>query len=272
MSLASDVTNSDDTASVTATRLPGVTVLTLNRPAQRNAVNADISQRMGDLVSEADRDPDVHVIVVTGAGDSAFCSGADLRALARGESIIPKEIREWGFAGFVRHDLSTPTIAAVNGLALGGGFEIVLACDIAIASSNAVFGLPEVRVGQLATAGGLFRLARQVPSKIAAEMLMSGEPITAESALSWGLISRLVAPGQALEESLAVARVIASNAPLSVRASRRVLRGVVEGHLLDDESGWSATDDERRALRGTHDSQEGAVAFAEKRPPLWLGR
>src|ERR1700722_8440711 len=272
MSTTGEVTSPDASASVVATKLPGVTLLTLNRPAQRNAVNADVAQHLGELVSDADSDPDVHVIVITGAGNSAFCAGADLRALARGESIIPKGTGSWGFAGFVKHELSKPTIAAVNGVALGGGFEIVLACDIALASSNATFGLPEVRVGQLATAGGLFRLVNQVPAKVAAEMLMSGEPITAESALTWGLVSRVVAPGKVLEESLALARTIASNAPLSVRASRRVLRGVVEGRLPDDESGWGATEEERRALRGTHDAQEGAVAFAEKRPPKWLGR
>jgi len=171
-----------------------------------------------------------------------------------------------------RRELSTPIIAAVNGFALGGGLEIVLACDIAVAAENATFGLPEVRVGQLAAAGGLFRLVQQMPPKVASEMLLTGTPIDASAALRWGLVSRVVGVGAALDAALEIADRISLNAPLSVIASRRVLRAVVGGELADSAAGWSASDDEIRLLRGTHDRREGARAFAEKRPPQWEGR
>ncbi len=258
--------------SVLVTRMDGITQLTLNRPSRRNAVNVDVARRLGTALHEADRDPSVRAIVLTGAGEIAFCAGADLRALAHGEPVIPPENRGWGFAGITRQDLITPIIAAVNGIAVGGGLEIVLACDIAIAATNATFGLPEVRVGQLAAAGGMFRLTRQLPPKVAAEMLLTGEPIDASAALRWGLVSRLTEPVKLLDEALSLARGIAANAPLSVRASRRILRDVLNGRLTDDESGWAATDEERRKLRGTHDAAEGAKAFAAKRPPQWQGR
>ena len=214
----------------------------------------------------------MRAVVLTGAGDTAFCAGADLRALARGETVVARERREWGFAGVTRHELNVPTIAAVNGFALGGGLEIVLACDIAVAAETARFGLPEVRVGQLAAGGGLFRLAQQLPAKVAAEMLLTGEPIDAEAALRWGLVSRVVAVGTALDAALAIAERISLNAPLSVAASRRVLRSVINGELANTAAGWSVTHDETRQLRGTFDAKEGAKAFAENRPPQWQGR
>jgi crotonobetainyl-CoA hydratase len=263
---------SEPDEAVLVRRSGGICVIRLNREARRNSIDAETARAVGEALETADRDPEVRAIVVTGTGTRAFCAGADLAAVARGEAVIPRDRREWGFAGITRHPLVTPLIAAVNGVALGGGLEIVLACDIAIASTNAAFGLPEVRVGQLATAGGLFRLTRQVPPKVAAEMLLTGEMIGPELALRWGLVSRVVEPERLVQEAMSIAGSIAANAPLSVQASRRVLRAVVGGEVPDDARGWEATDAERRTLRGTHDSVEGARAFAEKREPRWLGR
>ena len=163
-------------------RRGNVLLVTIDRPEARNAVNGEVSTQLGDALHEADTDPELRVVVLTGAGDQSFCAGADLKAISRGEDIFPAENRQWGFAGMVQHYVSVPVIAAVNGTALGGGTEIALASDLVVAADHATFGLPEVKRGLVAAAGGAFRLPEQLPHRIAMEMMLTGEPISARRA------------------------------------------------------------------------------------------
>ncbi|MDR1999052.1 MAG: enoyl-CoA hydratase/isomerase family protein, partial [Frankiaceae bacterium] len=165
-------------------------VLTLNRPEAMNAVNGAMTKGIGDALEQAKDDPDIWALIITGTG-RAFCAGADLTAVSRGESTSPPGYGKWGWAAYTRHFIPTPTIAAVNGFALGGGTEIALASDLIVALETASFGLPEVKRGIMAAAGGVFRLPRQIPWKIGLEMLYTGEPITAARALELGLVNRV---------------------------------------------------------------------------------
>lgn len=188
-------------------RRGAVMIITINRPNVRNAVNLTVSVAIGDALAEAEADRDVWAVVLTGTGDKAFCAGADLKALADGERTISEDPTRaaWGFAGYVNHHISKPTIAAVNGMALGGGTELVLASDLAVAADEAAFGLPEVKRGILAGAGGLFRLPVQIPQKVAMAMILTGEPITAATALELHLINAVVRQGDVLDRALNLA-------------------------------------------------------------------
>jgi crotonobetainyl-CoA hydratase len=248
-----------------------VGVITLNRPESMNAVNGALSTAVGNALETASGDPRVRAIVVTGAG-RAFCAGADLKALATGGSIFADEHPEWGFAGLVQHWVDKPTIAAVNGLARGGGTELVLACDLAVASSEATFGLPEVRRGLIAAAGGVVRMHRQIPIKRALELALTGEPISAETAAEWGLVNRVVAPDQVLSTAMELAARIAANAPTAVRQTKRVIHQTA-GNDWDPSWGegdpWQLSNDALMKVFGSPDAVEGPRAFAEKRPPVW---
>lgn len=248
-----------------------VLVATIDRPEAMNAINADVADGLGEAVERAENDDDVRVLVLTGSGDRAFSAGADLKAIARGESIQPREHPEWGFAGYVRHFTSRPTIAAVNGLALGGGTELCLASDLVVAVDTAQFGLPEVKRGILAAAGGAFRLPRQIPPKIAMEMLLTGRPIDAVTAHRWGLVNRVTSRDELLPTALALAAEIAANAPLSVRSSKRISYGVPPGGHPDEDAFWELNAREYAAVRASDDAREGPRAFAEKRAPRWTG-
>lgn len=249
-----------------------VTIITINRPDARNAVNQAVSTGVGDALEEARQDPSVWAIVVTGAGDKAFCAGADLKAIARGESLYHPDHPEWGFAGLVRHFVDKPVIAAVNGSALGGGTELALASDLVVAEQRAAFGLPEVKRGLLAGAGGVFRIIEQLPRKVALEMIYTGEPMSAEDALRWGLVNRVVPDGTVLEGALNLARQITVNAPLSVQASKRIAFGADRNVIVDEEQKWDRVAREGEPLLATEDAREGPLAFAEKRPPVWKAR
>ena len=199
-------------------RRGAVALITLNRPRAMNAVNAALSTAAGSALDELASDPSLRAGVITGAG-RAFCAGADLKELAAGRTVHDPRHPERGFAGIVRHFVDKPLIAAVNGFALGGGTEILLACDMAVMSSEARLGLPEVTRGLVAAAGGLLRLHRQIPPKVAARAVFTGEPIDAAAALAWGLVNEVVPVDQVLDTALALAERIAANAPLAVRAS-----------------------------------------------------
>ena len=166
-------------------RRGNVLIITLNRPEARNAVNAAVSTAVGDALQQAQEDPEVRAVVITGAGET-FCAGADLKAISRRESIFHPDRGDWGFAGYVQHYIDKPTIAAVNGTALGGGTELALASDLVVAEESSSFGLPEVKRGLIAAAGGVFRIVEQLPRKVAMRLLFTGEPITAAEALNWG--------------------------------------------------------------------------------------
>lgn len=249
-----------------------VMVITMNRPEARNAINGAVSIGVGDALERAQHDPDVRAVVITGAGDKSFCAGADLKAIARRENLYHPDHAEWGFAGYVHHFIDKPTIAAVNGTALGGGTEIALASDLVVADERATFGLPEVKRGLIAAAGGVFRIADQLPRKVAMELLLTGEPITATDAFDWGLINRVVKEGPVLDAALALAARVTVNAPLSVQASKRIAYGVDDGVITGDEPGWERTVREMRMLMRSEDAREGPLAFAEKREPVWKAR
>lgn len=257
---------------VLTTREGPALLVTINRPEAMNAVNAGVATMVGQALDEADHDPEIRVVIITGSGDKAFCAGADLKAVSRGESIGPEGHPEWGFAGYVSHFISKPTIAAVNGFALGGGTELCLASDLVVASAAASFGLPEVSRGILAAAGGAFRLPRQLPRKIAMELILTGRPIDAEAAAQWGFVNRVVPPGEQVSAALELAAAICRNAPLSVQASKRIAYGAVNGHIPDDSSSWALTRAESSQVSASEDAKEGPRAFAEKRTPVWKGR
>ena len=250
-----------------------VMIVTLNRPDARNAINEAVWLGVGEALAEAEADVEVRAVIVTGAGEQSFCAGADLKALSRGERIAPEDPAKqaWGFAGIVAHHISKPLIAAVNGAALGGGTEITLACDLAVAADSASFGLPEVKRGILAGAGGAFRLVQQLPKKVAMEMLLTGDPISAARALELGLVNAVVPRESLLDAALALAKRIAVNAPLSVQASKRIALGIVDGRIASDEAGWKQTRQESVTVMRSADAREGPRAFAEKRAPVWKG-
>jgi len=213
------------------------------------------------------------VVVITGAGDKSFCAGADLKAVSRRENIYHPDHAEWGFAGYVHHFIDKPTIAAVNGTALGGGTELALASDLVVAEERAKFGLPEVKVGLLAGAGGVFRIVEQLPRKVGMQMLLTGEPISAAEAMDWGLINQVVPNGTVLDAALALAERVTVNAPLSVQASKRIACGADDDGIIPaEEPGWARTTRGFAALLRTEDAKEGPLAFAEKRQPVWKAR
>ena len=249
-----------------------IMVITINRPEARNAINGAVSIALGDAMAEAQRHPDIWAVVITGAGDKSFCAGADLKALSKGENIGHPDHPKWGFAGYVRHFIDKPTIAAVNGTALGGGTELALASDLVVAGESAKFGLPEVKRGLIAAAGGVFRMVDQLPRKIALEMMFTGEPITSAEALRWGLINEVVPDGTELEAAVALAQRITVNAPLAVQASKRVAVGADKGVVAADEPGWARTMREVATVFATEDAREGPLAFAQKRPPVWKAK
>jgi crotonobetainyl-CoA hydratase len=251
-----------------------VLVITLNRPDARNAVNLDLTVGVGEALDHAEADPSIWVVVITGAGDKAFCAGADLKEAAAGRLSDNGDARlqRWGFAGYVRHFISKPTIAAVNGFALGGGTELVLASDLAVAADTATFGLPEVKRGIFAGAGGAFRLPRQIPQKVAMEAILTGRPITAQRALELGLVNRVVPLDGLLDSALELAATICENAPLAVQVSKRIARGITEQDIPVEAVDWERTGLEGGILMRSEDAREGMVAFAEKRAPRWQGK
>ncbi|MCV7344293.1 crotonase/enoyl-CoA hydratase family protein [Mycolicibacterium rhodesiae] len=253
-------------------RRGNVLLITINRPDARNAVNGAVSTAVGDLLQQAQDDADVWAVVITGSGDKSFCAGADLKAIYRRENLFHPQHPEWGFAGYVRHFIDKPTIAAVNGTALGGGTELALASDLVVAEESAKFGLPEVKRGLVAAAGGVFRIVEQLPRKVAMQLLFTGEPITSAEALKWGLINDVVPDGTVVDAALALAQRITVNAPLAVQASKRVAVGVDDGVITDDEAGWTRTMREIGPLMKSEDAKEGPLAFAEKRQPVWKAR
>ena len=255
-----------------AERRGNVLVITINRPEARNAVNGAVSTGVGDALEQAQNDDEVRAVVITGAGDKSFCAGADLKAISRRENLYHPDHGEWGFAGYVHHFIDKPTIAAVNGTALGGGTELALASDLVVACQSATFGLPEVKVGLFAAAGGVFRIVHQLPRKVALEMILTGEPISAAEAAQWGLINQVVPDGTVLEAALALAERVTVNAPLSVQASKRIAYGADDGVIPDEEPGWARTQREFGVVLKSEDAKEGPLAFAEKRKPVWKAR
>lgn len=241
-----------------------VLVVTLNRPSVRNAVNRAVSEAVAAAIDELEEDRRLSVGVITGAGGT-FCAGMDLKAFLAGER---PELPGRGFAGITEAPPSKPLVAAVEGYALAGGCEIALACDLVVAAEDAAFGLPEVRRGLVAGSGGLVRLPARIPRSIAMEYALTGDHLGAPDAHRWGLVNRLTPPGMALAGAEELARRIAANGPLAVRATKRI---VTESPGWPASEVWSRQHGMVEAVLASADAQEGARAFAEKRLPVWRG-
>ncbi|KQS69100.1 crotonase/enoyl-CoA hydratase family protein [Modestobacter sp. Leaf380] len=242
----------------------GVGVLTINRPEAKNSVDLATTEELAAAVDDFEARNDVVVLVLTGAGGT-FCAGMDLKAFSRGERpSLPGR----GFAGLTEAPPTKPLIAAVEGWALAGGFELVLTCDLVVASREARFGIPEVKRSLVAAGGGVLRLPKALPYQRAMEMALTGDPMGAEEAHRFGLVNTLTEPGGALEGARALASRIAANGPLAIRATKQLVAGAVrwtDRELLDHQA--TVTE----AVFSSADAQEGARAFAEKRAPVWRG-
>jgi enoyl-CoA hydratase len=243
----------------------GVLTITINRPAQRNAVNREVAVAVAAALDVLDSDPALSVGVLTGAGGT-FSAGMDLKAFANGQTpILPGR----GFGGLTQAEIRKPLIAAVEGWALGGGFEMALACDLIVAAQDAKFGLPEVKRGLIAGEGGVIRLPRRIPYYIAVKVLLTGEPLSAVDARQCGLVSELTESGAALAGAQELAGRIAANAPLALARVKQVLR---DTQGLNDSEAFARQAKDASSLLNTEDAHEGALAFAEKRAPVWRGR
>jgi enoyl-CoA hydratase len=246
-------------------RHDGVLTIVINRPAQKNAISREVAVQLSSALDLLDADPTLSVGVLTGTGGT-FSAGMDLKAFANGQTpILPGR----GFGGITQAVVRKPLIAAVEGWALGGGFEMVLACDVIVAADDAKFGLPEVKRGLIAGEGGVIRLPRRIPYHVALTVLLTGEPMSAADAKQYGLVSALTASGAALKGAQELARRIAANAPLALARVKEVLR---ETQVLNDSEAFKRQADSASDLLNSEDAHEGALAFAEKRAPVWHGR
>ncbi|MBU6223320.1 MAG: crotonase/enoyl-CoA hydratase family protein [Limnohabitans sp.] len=250
---------------VLVTQEENILVITIDRPAVRNAIDHRTSQALADAMDRLDNDPTVAVGILTGAGGH-FCSGMDLKAFVNGERV---ELPGRGLGGMIETPPLKPIIAAVEGYALAGGFEIALACDLLVASENAVFGLPEVKRGLIAGSGGLIRLPQKIPRQIAMQYALTGDLMTASDARQWGLVNELTSAGQALAAAKVWAQKIAANGPVAVKMAKHVMSQSVYWSI--DEL-WTKQNQVLETVIQSQDAREGAMAFNEKRTPVWAGR
>ena len=246
---------------VVTERRDRVLLITLNRPEARNAINGGLSEGLGAAMDTLDGDDGLTAAVLTGAG-KGFCSGMDLKAFA--SSGPPR-----GLPRILEQGTDKPMIAAIEGFAMAGGLELALCCDLLVAAKGAKLGIPEVGVGLFAAGGALFRLPRRLPYGVAMEMAITANPITAEQAFDYGMITRLAEPGQAVDVALALAERVARNAPLAVAASKRLIRAA-QG--VTEEEFWTMQKSVIPGVFSSDDAKEGPRSFAEKRAPNWTGR
>jgi enoyl-CoA hydratase len=257
------VQDMDDTRQRVGTARAGrVLVVSMVRGAKRNAVDRAMADALDEALNELDDDDELWAGVLTG-GTDVFSAGSDLRA--GGDYVTTRG----GEYGIIRRRRRKPLIAAVEGPALGGGLEIVLACDLVVAATTARFGLPEVSIGVVPTCAGLFRAPRALPLNVARQLILTGRPIDARRAYEVGLVNVLTEPGDALAGAVSLAEQICANAPVSVQACLAAVNDIV---AADDESGWQQTDGAMTAVLRSADAREGVAAFLERRPPEWTGR
>lgn len=249
---------------VSYTTEDGVAVITINRPKAKNSVNAATAHAIAEALDDLDTRTDLTIGILTGAGGT-FCAGMDLKAFMQGEVPV---VEGRGFAGFAQRPPRKPLVAAVEGYALAGGFEVVLGCDLVVAAEDARFGIPEVKRGLVAGGGGLLRLQNRIPRNIAMELALTGDYVDAPRAAELGLVNKVTASGGALEGAQNLAARVAANAPLAVATSKRV---IVESGDWSSEQMWDRQDEIMAPVYSSKDAMEGAAAFAEKRAPNWSG-
>ncbi|SDD53435.1 crotonase/enoyl-CoA hydratase family protein [Ruegeria marina] len=255
----------EKTPKVILSREGAILIVTINRPESRNAIDRETSLALAEAMDQLDNDPTLSLAILTGAGEH-FCAGMDLKAFVAGERV---ELSGRGLAGITQKPPAKPLIAAIEGYALAGGFEIALACDLIVASETARFGLPEAKRGLIAGSGGLVRLPECMPRQIAMECALTGRMIPAAEAERWGLINRLCLPGAALDTARDLAGEIARNAPMSLVASKQI---VAHAGRWSEDNVWPRQNEILEKVIHSEDAKEGARAFAEKRNPVWTGR
>jgi enoyl-CoA hydratase len=255
----------NDEPAVLTERRDGVLLVTLNRPDARNAVNAALAEGVAAALDELDADDDLSVGVLTGAG-KGFSSGMDLKAFVAGESPYAADR---GFAGITQRAAEKPLIAAIEGFAVAGGFEVALSCDLIVAARGARLGIPEAKRSLVAAGGALLRLPRRIPYHVAMELALTGDPIDAERGYELGIVNRLAEPGGAVYGALELAGEVARNGPLALKASKKIVQS--SGDWTEAEA-WEKQGEIAGPVMTSEDAREGAVAFAEKRDPQWKGR
>ncbi|MFT4518200.1 MAG: enoyl-CoA hydratase [Halioglobus sp.] len=243
----------------------GIMVVTLNRPKARNAANKALAEGVAAAMDELDANDDIKVAILTGAGGT-FCSGMDLKAFVTGEMPV---VEGRGFAGLSEYTPRKPLIAAVEGYALAGGLELAISCDLIVTADNAKFGIPEVKRGLAAAAGGLIKLPKQIPPRLAMEMALTGDFVDAARAYEMGLVNEVVPAGTALEAAKALAGRIVANGPLAVAISKKV---ILESSDWNSDEMWAKQQEMVNPVFVSEDAIEGSVAFAEKRAPNWKGK
>ena len=259
-----------------AERRGRVLILRINRPEARNALSPSVIAGIGNGVTDAETDDRVGVVVITGTGDRAFCAGMDLRGFATGQTVggqppLDEATAARGSAGyftFIREGISKPVIGAANATAVAGGFELLLACDMVVASEKAQFGLPEVKRGLFAAGGGT-QLGRRVPIGFAMELALTGDTIDAQRAAAMGLVNSVVPAERVLDEAIALGERIAANGPLAIAATKRLMRVAFND---GPAAGWELQAELQPTVFGSEDAKEGALAFIERRPPEFKGR
>jgi enoyl-CoA hydratase len=255
----------NDEPAVLTERRDGVLLVTLNRPDARNAVNAALAEGVAAALDELDADDELGVGVLTGAG-KGFSSGMDLKAFVAGESPYAADR---GFAGITQRAAEKPLIAAIEGFAVAGGFEVALSCDLIVAARGARLGIPEVKRSLVAAGGALLRLPQRIPYHVAMELALTGDPIDAERGYELGIVNRLAEPGGAVDAALELAAEVARNGPLALKASKRIVQS--SGDWAEAEA-WEKQGEIAGPVMVSEDAREGAIAFAEKRDPIWRGR
>ncbi|MBV8949523.1 MAG: enoyl-CoA hydratase/isomerase family protein [Actinobacteria bacterium] len=249
-------------------RRGAVHILRINRPEARNALNTAVIGGIGHGVEAADADPEVRAIVLTGTGDRAFCAGMDLRGFASGDDAGADGNATASYMRFIKEGVSKPVIGAANASAMAGGFELLLACDLVVASSEAKFGLPEVKRAMFPAGGGVF-LGRRIPLAVALELTLTGDTFDASRALALNLVNLVVAPELVLDEAVGLAERIAANGPLAVKVAKRLVRAAA---FAPADEVWRMQEDLQGAVFGSEDAREGATAYIERREPIWQGR